>query len=746
MPVTLQQAVGMLQSGQIDAAREHLSRLASAPPMNAETFRWLAIANVRAREFSGAQWAIQRAIELNPVQADFYLTAANIEQDLGNIPGAIALLRDAIRINPNFAEGHNNLGILLTDLGQFDDALPAFYEAIRLKPGYARAHANLAAAQLRSLQISDALASARRAAQLQPDYALAYHLSGNALVMAGCTAEAEAELVTALRLNPNFVEASLLLAKILMKLKRADDAEAVLRRALTLSPNHASLWSMLGDIPAERDDLPSALSAYARSLELRPHDVSTAVRAALILPNIYESESHVLDCRLRFANGIKQLRESTVDFARLLRPARFGDSIQNSFLLAYQGGNDRELQHEYADFVRDLAERTMPQELHPLRPTNPQSRRIRVGFCSRFFYRSTVGNYFSSWVTDLDRRIFEIFIYHTHAADDDLTKQLRAASDHFSQVEESFEFFRQRIRGDALDILVYPEIGMDRIGYSLAALRLAPIQVCAWGHPVTPGHRMIDYFVSCAAMEPPDAQSHYNERLLTLSGIGTRYEKPRLSAEVAAKTRRDYQLPEEARLYLFPQSLFKIHPANDKLLVAAMANDPQGVLVMFAGQNDAITQKFVARLLAAFVAIGLPSQGRVKILPSVRHDDYKRINQLCDLMLDTLHWSGGNTSLDALAMGLPIVTLPGQFMRGRQTMAMLKLLTVEELIASSTDAYLSIANKLATDREYRNQISHRILHNQARLFDDTKPTQELGKLLAQLAHGQNHAGTGVRNS
>jgi len=733
MANALPQAVALLQSGRVDDALRQLASLTAAQPANADVFSWLAIANVRARKFQEAQRAIERAIELKPGNAGFYLTAANVQQDLGNLPAAVDLLREATRIHPAFAEGHNNLGIVLTDLGRTDEALPAFLEAIRLKPGYARAHANLAAAQLRTLQFTDALASARRAAVLQPDYAHAHHLIGSALVMIGDTAAAETSLRAALRLKPDFVEASLLLAKTLLKLKRADDAEQVLQQALSLSPARAELWTVLGDIAGERDDLAAALAAYQRSLELRPNDLSTTARAAMLLPNIYSSEAHLDACRARITQGVAHLRADAEVLAASLQPERFGDAISNSFLLAYQGCNDRELQRGYADFVHKVAQCVLPRELQAIPQDIPQGRRIRLGFCSRFFYRSTAGNYFASWITDLDRSVFEIFLYHTHVVEDDLTNRLRAASDHFVQAEESFAFFLKQIRADRLDILIYPELGMDRIVYLLAAMRLAPVQICGWGHPVTPGHPTIDYYLSCAAMEPPGAQSHYNERLLTLPGIGTRYDLPQISAQVAAKTRADYQLPEEAHLYLFPQSLFKVHPANDRLLVAAIANDPDSLLVMFAGQNQFVTQKFVARLSAEFAAQGLPTQGRVKILPAVGHDDYKRINQLSDLMLDTLHWSGGNTSLDALAMGLPVVTLPGEFMRGRQTMAMLKLLGVEELIAQSPEDYLAIARKLGTDRPYRDQVSQRILANRAQLFDDAAPPRALGQILARLA-------------
>ena len=87
-----------------------------------------------------------------------------------------------------------------------------------------------------------------------------------------------------------------------------------------------------------------------------------------------------------------------------------------------------------------------------------------------------------------------------------------------------------------------------------------------------------------------------------------------------------------------------------------------------------------------------------------------------------------------MAAGTPIVTLPGEFMRGRQTMGMLALLGVEELIASTVDEYLALAKRVATDKAYRNALSKKILSNSARLFDDPAPTAALGEILKSLGH------------
>ena len=114
------------------------------------------------------------------------------------------------------------------------------------------------------------------------------------------------------------------------------------------------------------------------------------------------------------------------------------------------------------------------------------------------------------------------------------------------------------------------------------------------------------------------------------------------------------------------------------------------------------------------------------------HDDYLRINACCDAMLDTLRWSGGNTSLDALAAGLPIVTLPGRFMRGRQSAGMLELAGLDDLVASDEDHYVRIAAELATDREFRDRQRQRTREGAARIFGDSAPVRAFGDAIERL--------------
>ena len=159
-----------------------------------------------------------------------------------------------------------------------------------------------------------------------------------------------------------------------------------------------------------------------------------------------------------------------------------------------------------------------------------------------------------------------------------------------------------------------------------------------------------------------------------------------------------------------------------------MVANPKLVIIMFAGRSDKLTNAFVTRFKAALIGAGVaPADlaGRVKMLPATNHNDYKRINQACDFMLDTLYWSGGNTSLDAIAQGLPIVTLPSTQMRGRQTMAMLNLLGVPALIAEDGADYVRIATKLATDTAWRKGLAAKIVANDHAIFADDAPIKAL---------------------
>jgi CRISPR-associated protein Csy1 len=658
---------------------------------------------------------------------------AQAHETLNALPLALADLRAALAIESADAPLHNRLGILLADAGDTNGAIEAFARAVEADPTHARAWNNLGNALRSAGRTAESRSALERAVALQPDNALAWSNLGVVARELGDNVTAEAALSRALTLEPEHRPALIALASTLRALGRIDEAIAYYVRAARLDASDQGVLLALAGTLSERDDLALARGAYRTLRAAKPQSLRAALGEALTLPMIHSDTASIAAARADFARGLSEL-EGNVE--ALVRGRSFGEVIDElcwtNFLLAYHGEDDRELQARFAGLIGKAIDLVAPEWRKPL-PRPAKRSRVRIGFASALIADGTVGRYFRSWMTGLDRTRFEIYVYHFNRELTPLIQELAPSVDivrRFPSNSIQPSAIAPVIRGDALDVLVYPELGMDATTFALAALRLAPLQYAGWGHPVTTGHATINAFLSCAAMEPPEAELHYTERLLQLPGIGTQYLRPSMPA---ASARAELGLPEVGRLFLCPQSLFKIHPDNDALFARVLAEVEGSRLVMFAGRHPALTAKFRARFETALARVNLSIDERVVVIPQRGHDDYLRINLACDAMLDTLHWSGGNTSLDALAAGLPLVTLPGRFMRGRQSAGMLQLMALDELVATDVHSYVAISSRLARDSSWRGEIASRISDARSRVFDDPAPVAALAKIVLESA-------------
>ena len=660
---------------------------------------------------------------------------AQAHEELRDFHRAIDDLRAALALGAPDARIRNRLGILLADVGDLAGGMDAFAAAVAIDPTHGRAWTNLGNALHSAGRITEALTALQRAVAVAPDNLVAWCNLGVVQRELGDPTLAITSFGRALALAPDHRPALIALAGTLRTLGRVDEAVIHYKRAVQLdSADQGALLALAGTL-AERDDVGLARGAYRMLQTKRPNSLRAAIGEALTLPMVHEGVAEIAASRAAFAAGLAGLER---DVEALVRGRGFADVIDDlcwtNFLLAYHGEDDRELQARYASFVGRAIALVAP-EWRAARPRPAPRSRVRIGFASSFIVDGTMGRYFRSWIAELDRARFEIRVYHLRREATPLLQELARSVDSIRQFPAGAATPSRMapvIRDDDLDVLIYPELGMDATSFALAALRLAPLQCAAWGHPVTTGHATIDMFFSCAAMEVPGAQAHYTERLVLLPGIGTDYARPAVPADTA---RARFGLPEGDPLFLCPQSLFKIHPDNDALFARALAASPGARMVVFEGRHPVLTAKYRARLGRAFAAHDLRLDDRLLVLPQCSHEDYLRINALCDAMLDTVRWSGGNTALDALAAGLPIVTLPGSFMRGRQSAGMLALEGVDELVARDADDYVRIAARLAADRDWRTQLKSRIHAGHARVFDDPAPVHALGDVLHRLVRG-----------
>lgn len=287
------------------------------------------------------------------------------------------------------------------------------------------------------------------------------------------------------------------------------------------------------------------------------------------------------------------------------------------------------------------------------------------------------------------------------------------------------------ILADRLHILVFLDIGTNPHMTQLAALHLAPVQSMRWPVPITSGLATVDYFLSSELMEPEGAQAHYSEELVCLPGVGVCHRKPVIPTVFLTWARSDFGLREDAVLYLSCQSLFKYLPAQDMLFVDIAKRVPNAQFV-FLAVNRLAGRDFQKRLNRSFATAGLDASDYCVVLPPQAGFDYWNLNRVCDIFLDTTGWSGGVTTFEAIACGLPVVTMPGQVMRGRHSYAILTQLGVTETIAGTPKEYVEIAVRLGLDRPRRENVLERMAKGSTALFGDARSVLALEEFFRRI--------------
>ena len=454
-----------------------------------------------------------------------------------------------------------------------------------------------------------------------------------------------------------------------------------------------------------------------------------AVDVALVLPELYADEAGVSAWRERYGAGLVALA-TAVSGSTLDDNARWLLIRHTAFRLAYHGQDDLPLQSARGDVLSALLQPLTPRVASHQRAASQQ---LRIGFVSKHIRDCTVGQYFRRFFTDLSSPQIAVHIYACGLRDV-FTEEVQQCVDqlmHFEDNDSALLAMASAIADDALDVLIYPEIGMEPIIEKLAAMRLVPLQCALWGHPVTSGLPTMDVFFSAAALEPPNAQDHYRERLQLLPALGTCYPTPPLPSTLS---RTELGLPVEGMLVVCAQSPFKWRPDFTSAVAEILRQSPAAKLVVFDGPVASQSRVFDDFLAHFFLPGGIDIATRVIRLPQRSRADFIAILSCCDIALDTFGFSGGNTSLDALSVGLPVITLPGEFMRGRQTYAMLKALHPDVcalLIARDIAHYIAVATDLLRQPEKRDAVRDAIAAKRHKLFDDRAPVAALRSWLQE---------------
>lgn len=686
----------------------------------------------KAGRLAEAERIYRQVCAADPNHAGSFHRLGVVAHQLGR-PDAAELLKRAVALQPDLAEAHNDLGNVLGAQGKFVQAAACFERAAALKPDFADAHYNRGLALGNLGRFADAAGSFQRALALNPQSALAHVHLGNALRAQGRRADAVVHFLRAAELMPESAGAHNNLANALMELGQTDEALAHFDRAVALAPDFAPAYYNRGIALRGRSRFTEAAASFERAAAIKPDFLSAKLAACVArLPILYENEPEIAARRADYAACLRALHD---EVERMATPGDFADAVgaHQPFYLAYQGANDRDLQAVYGAMVcRIMAARYGPAKL----PAPPESGEpVRVAIVSGFFRQHSNWKIpIKGWLSQLDRRRFRLFGYYTADEADAETATAAALCKRFVRGPLTLDAWRQAILADAPHVIIYPEVGMDRVSAQLAAQRLAPVQCNAWGHPDTSGLPTLDYYLSSDLMEPPDGAKHYTERLVRLPNLSIYCEPP--DAVPAAADRAALGLRPGATVFWCAQSLPKYLPQYDQVFprIARDAGDCQFTFIEFPGGAQ-ITALFRQRLERAFAAFGLNAADHCVFLPRLKPQEFVAAIGACDAVLDSIGWSGCNSVLESLVHDLPIVTMTGPLMRGRHATAILTMMNMPDTVTASVDGYVAAAVQFARDADWRSALRSKIARNKHRLYRDGACIAALEDFLAAQARG-----------
>jgi len=711
-----EQAQGLHRAGQLGLAESHYARAVKLDPGLDEAWHLLGVIAFQQGQHAKAIRQFHKALALRPRHAQAHNNLALALKAKGDRTAARAAFAQALAVRPEYVEAALNLGLLEAEAGELAAAEATFRLALAWQPERVELLTNLGNLLRRAGRSDPAVALLKRAHDIagdadsagnlalalldQGDYPAAREIAARALALAPQERLWLEALGAAERLAGD-VDAALL------TLERANAAAV----ADTDTDSSAGTALELGMVRQAAGDDGGARSAFAQAQARAPAWLKPRWFEALALNTLNGDEAAIDADLARFGAGLARLR-SDLDAAPAPEALLEAAASISAMRLAYRPAQVQALEYGFGDLIGAAVGRALPALCDQPAP-RAGGARIRVGWVSSYFGAHTVSRYFGRLIDALPRSEFELLLWSTADRDDARSAALAARVDRFERPRGSLAELGAQIRAADLDLLIYPDIHLDPRQQVLAAMRLAPQQWALYGHPATSGLASIDCFVSGAALEPPAAQRHYRERLILLPGLGAAPEAPS-----AAPDRAWFDGVRDRQPWLVcAQSLSKLTPAFERAAAAILAQS--GARLLLFDRGAALGRRYAQGLAQRLAASAVDIRAQVHVLPARSYAEFLGALAGADLVLDTPWFSGGATSLDALALGVPVLTLEGAFARGRQTAAMLRLVGADELIASDEADYVRRAHVLLAERERHRALGERIGKAAPALFEPT---------------------------
>ncbi|CAK4705894.1 hypothetical protein LEN26_001570 [Aphanomyces euteiches] len=693
----------------------------------------------------------------------------------GNPIEAISYIEQALQGNSTFEEFHNSMGLCLKDLGRTAEAQVHFEKALKLRPSFLEARFNLGTLWQ---------------AAGQYDQAINTFVGLVALIKQGNVGSL-----------PENVQQDVFarLCNTYRGMEKYSLAFSCYNDAMTVWPDHptfrnerGNLYMIIGDLDGARDDYKVAtesgnliahlnMAVVLETLGETQQSIDAFTKLVMQTAKINQPYGHIIILQTGICHRILPPTDAMLDGFRLSMESRIDsmmtlttamtdntDPVVNGFstavnLIAHPRNNKvikQKLGRLYEAFCPALktasflprdavvaATRVAPMspkwagvELPPSRP--------RIGFVAKHWDTQHLGRVMHDLLVQLNAMQFEIFVFAVSPS--------RPSSPVLADLEQSMEHFivlpfdtsksSAEVRARNLDVLVFPELGMDKVTFFLAFAKLAPVQAVWYGSPDTSGVPAIDYYIT-SEFEKTGHEEHYTEQPFPLKyiadigshgeeclprGMGIYMNMPNISQppsdDIRALLARQFALPESFHMYLVIEPLLLLHTDMDVAITRILRRDRLGHVFFLSYTKGA--QHWQRQFHDRLKLQKKLNVSRVHYIIDLEHDkDLGPLVQAADVVLTSLHANKYYASLLAIAAGVPFVTVPGDLWRTRIPFGFLQQLGIHECVANSTSEYAHIAVRLTQDQSFRAQVVQKIVDNRHRVFQDKQAVAEWTRFL-----------------
>lgn len=665
--------VMMAQGQAAEAATSYTNAIALQPRHPSAHFN-LGNALKEQGKLAEAIVSYQKAAVLTPDRAPLHNNLADALQSEGRLTEAIVHYRKALAIDPGLAEVHYNLGDALREQEELDAAAASYRHAIRIRPDYAEAYNNLANVLERQGDLDTATDVFRQAIAVRPDFVEAYNNLGIALHKQDKLDEAIAYYRRAVLINPGFAKAHNSLGEALYALGHVHEAIASCRQAHALDPDFADACNSLCNMLREIGQLDEAVAFGERALSLEPNDAQICTN----LGNSLQAQGRLDDAIACYRQALSNNPDSAVAYSNLLYTMQFVDTISAAEAFS---------EHQrYAEHF----ETPLKADWKPHLNTRDPARRLRIGYVSADFFNHAVAFFIEPVLAAHDTSQVEVFCYYNHTRHDAHTTRIKGLADHWlTCAHMSDDQLAERIRADGIDILVdlSGHTGANRL--PVFARKPAPVQTTWIGYVGSTGLTAMDYRLTNAEVDPPGLTERYHsETLLRIPDTGIAYRPESDCPPVNSLP----ALTSDTFTFASLNNLIKINPSVIKVWRRILDALPHAKL-MLGNATDSGTRE---RVLRQFNQAGIDT-ARLILLPRMSFSDYLALHHRIDVALDPFPYNGGTTTMHALWMGVPVITLTGSHMVSRCAVPLLSRVGLDDFITHSEEAYVHRALQCAHD-------------------------------------------------